>query len=179
MAEQSLQLQAIALDHDGQDFRWTVDSDERSSLWAARHKAYYALSQQQPGKGIWTVDVCVPFSRLAESILRARSEIDASPLAGAILGHVGDGNLFVALLADPGDPAEMAEAERLNSTLVHSAIAAGGTCTGEHGIGYAKINHLTAELGEGVDIMRMVKTALDPHNLLNPGKMVTISRCND
>jgi D-lactate dehydrogenase (cytochrome) len=172
----SEQLKAIAADHQCLDFRWSLQADERAALWAARQKAYLALIQQQPGKGVVTVDVAVPMSRLAEAILAARSDIDASPLTGGIHADVGDGNLFAALLVDPANPAELAEAERLNETLIRRAIDMDGTCTGSHGVGYGKIEHLAAELGEGADVLRVVKAAFDPANLLNPGKIVRITR---
>jgi D-lactate dehydrogenase (cytochrome) len=176
VAEQSEQLKDIVAEHQSDDFRWTASPEERSALWGARHKAYYAITLQHPGKSVWTVDICVPISRLAESILAARADLDASPLPGAILGHVGDGNFHAALLFDPADPAELGEAKRLGSLLVERAIAMDGTCTGEHGIGYGKMDHLAKEMGAGIQLMERLKIALDPDNILNPGKIVRVTR---
>jgi D-lactate dehydrogenase (cytochrome) len=173
VGEQAEMLKAIVAEHNSDDFRWTSSPEERSALWAARHKAYYAIASSQPGCQVWSADTCVPVSRLAEAILAARADLDASPLTAGIVGHVGDGNFHVAILFDPNDAVQVAEAKRLNGIIVRRAIAMGGTCTGEHGIGYGKVDYLAAEMGDAINVMRRIKAALDPEGLLNPGKVLT------
>src|SRR5690606_26325365 len=158
-------------EHGGAEFRWSTDAEERARLWQARHDLYWATKARRQGCELFTGDICVPISRLAESIVAARADIDASPLIGQIVGHVGDGNFHTAYLVDPGDPAELAEAERLADRLVERALEVGGTASGEHGIGIGKLKHLRQEHGDAVDIMKRLKAALDPHGIMNPGKM--------
>ncbi|GAB3357900.1 FAD-linked oxidase C-terminal domain-containing protein [Modestobacter lapidis] len=145
---------------------------ERKRLWQARHDALYAALALRPGGKAWTTDVCVPISELAGCILRSKEELEASSLVHTIVGHVGDGNFHAIIVFDPDDPAEVAEAERLDGAIVQRALAVGGTCTGEHGIGYGKIGHLQDEHGAAVDVMQWVKHALDPDGILNPGKVL-------
>jgi D-lactate dehydrogenase (cytochrome) len=173
-AEQAETVQAIAAENGGGDFRWTGRTEERNKLWQARHDAAYACLALRPGAKAWATDVCVPISRLAECILETKSDIEGSPLIAPLVGHVGDGNFHLVFLIDPDEPDELAEAERLNERLVLRALAMGGTCTGEHGIGCGKIDFLVAEHGEAVSVMRQIKQALDPDNIMNPGKMLRV-----
>jgi D-lactate dehydrogenase (cytochrome) len=173
-AEQAETVQAIAGDNGGGDFRWTGQTEERNRLWQARHDAAYACLALRPGAKAWATDVCVPISRLAECILETKSDIEGSALIAPLVGHVGDGNFHLVFLIDPDKPEELAEAERLNERLVLRALAMGGTCTGEHGIGCGKMDFLVAEHGEAVSVMRQVKQALDPDNIMNPGKMLRV-----
>jgi D-lactate dehydrogenase (cytochrome) len=172
--EQAETVQAIAADFGGNDFAWTTSTEERNKLWQARHDAAWAALQIRPGCQIYATDVCVPISRLAECIAETRKDIDASFLIAPIVGHVGDGNFHVAFVMDMDDPKEVAEAKRLNERLVHRALAMDGTCTGEHGVGHGKMDFLVAEHGEALSVMRDIKKALDPENLMNPGKIVRI-----
>ncbi|MGE0726029.1 MAG: FAD-linked oxidase C-terminal domain-containing protein [Alphaproteobacteria bacterium] len=171
--EQSEMVRAIAEEQGGSRFQWASKPEERAKLWQARHDAYYAAKSLRPGAKGWASDVCVPISRLAECILETKKDIVESRLLAPIVGHVGDGNFHLAFILDPDNKDEMARAEALNERMVHRALAMGGTCTGEHGIGYGKIPFLTAEHGDAVSVMRMVKKALDPANIMNPGKIVT------
>ena len=175
VAEQVEQVREIVQEFGGSDFRWSTKPEERNALWQARHDVYYACLALQPGKKGWATDVCVPISRLAECLIETKEELDASPLLAPIVGHVGDGNFHVCFLIDPDDPAEMAEAKRLNGRMIDRALAMGGTSTGEHGIGCGKLEYLEAEHGVGaVDLMRTLKRTVDPHNLMNPGKVVVV-----
>jgi D-lactate dehydrogenase (cytochrome) len=169
--EQAEMMQEICGDFGAGDFQWSVKPEEREKLWQARHDAAYAGLALRPGAKAWATDVCVPISRLAECILETKKDIEESFLLAPIVGHVGDGNFHLVLLVDPDDPKDIAEAERLNERLVMRALAMEGTCTGEHGIGSGKIKFLTAEHGEAVSVMRAMKKALDPANIMNPGKI--------
>ncbi|MGC2855730.1 FAD-linked oxidase C-terminal domain-containing protein [Novispirillum sp. DQ9] len=171
--EQVEMVQAIAADHGGADFQWSGSPEERDRLWQARHNAYYAGISLVPGAEAFSSDVCVPISRLADCILETKKDLDASAIATPMVGHVGDGNFHVLFVVDPTRPGQLEEAKALNARIVRRAIAMGGTCTGEHGIGYGKMEFLAAEMGEDtLSVMRAVKHALDPANLLNPGKVV-------
>ena len=145
--------------------------EDRKRLWQARHDAYYAAMALRPGCKGWPTDVCVPISRLAECILETRKDIDGSGLTTPIVGHAGDGNFHLVFLVDPENEEEMKAATRVNERMVIRALEMGGTCTGEHGIGYGKIEFLKTEHGEGVSVMRQIKQALDPDDLMNPGKI--------
>ncbi|PIW30806.1 MAG: FAD-binding oxidoreductase [Rhodospirillales bacterium CG15_BIG_FIL_POST_REV_8_21_14_020_66_15] len=172
--EQVENVKAIAADFGADDFQWATRPEDRTKLWQARHDAYYAAIALRPGcRGIAT-DVCVPISRLAECILETRKDIDASGLCAPIVGHVGDGNFHIIFVVDPDDAEEMARAADVNERMVMRAIAMDGTCTGEHGVGYGKIDFLTAEHGEALVAMRAIKRALDPLNIMNPGKIVRV-----
>jgi D-lactate dehydrogenase (cytochrome) len=172
VAEQVETVQQIASDNDGLAFEWASTPEERTRLWTARHHAYFAGAQTKPGCRTVTTDTCVPISRLADCLLDTVAEVDASGLAYYIVGHVGDGNFHVAYLIDPAIPAERETAERLNLQLVQRALRMDGTCTGEHGIGLHKMGFLVDEAGAGaVEMMRVVKHALDPKNIMNPGKI--------
>lgn len=172
--EQAETVGAIAAELGGAGFKWTARAEERNKLWQARHDAAYAVMALRPGSRIWATDVCVPISRLAECLIETKKDTDESDLLAPIVGHVGDGNFHVAFLIDPDKQEEIAEAERLNERLVHRALAMEGTCTGEHGVGYGKIEFLVAEHGAAVGVMRAIKLALDPGNLMNPGKVVRV-----
>ncbi len=174
--EQAEQVASMALENGGSDFRWSQDEQQRQLLWRARHDAAYACKALKPGCEIWPTDVCVPISRLAECILQTRKDIDASGLVAPIVGHVGDGNFHVVMVLDPGNREEMERAHALNDRLIARALDMGGSCTGEHGIGLGKRDHLLAEHGDAVEVMASIKRALDPDNLMNPGKIFSPSR---
>lgn len=171
--EQVETLKAIAEDLGGSDFQWAENPEDRSKLWTARHNMYYAGVALFPNATSLTTDVCVPISSLAEIIHQTHELLQDSTLTGLILGHVGDGNFHTLLIFDPDDAAAKDEAERINATIVKKALALGGTCTGEHGIGMGKTKFLKDELGvAAVDVMGDIKRALDPKNILNPGKII-------
>ena len=173
--EQAEAVQELARERGAQGFRWTASPEERSRLWAARHNAYFACLQLKPGCRSFTTDVCVPISRLAECIVATERDTAASPLPCPILGHVGDGNFHVAILADPDSAAECEEAERLNRGIVARALAADGTCSGEHGIGLHKMDFLIDEHGaDAVELMARIKRAFDPLDIMNPGKVLRV-----
>ncbi len=172
--EQSRQAQDIAAEFGGGNFQWETRPEDRSRLWQARHDALYAMNALRPGSKPMVTDVCVPISRLSECIAETKHDIDGSTIEAPIAGHVGDGNFHVVYLLDPSNKQEIEEAENMHDKLVMRALAMGGTCTGEHGIGYGKIDFLNAELGEGVGVMREIKKALDPDNIMNPGKVVPL-----
>jgi D-lactate dehydrogenase (cytochrome) len=171
--EQATQVAAIAEANAGSAFRWAHKPEERSALWQARHDFHYASLAMRPGSKAWGTDVCVPISALADCIRQARVDAATAPFFVTCLGHVGDGNFHMGYLIKMDDPEERAIAERLNDRLVHHAISLGGTCTGEHGIGYGKARFLRTEHGNNaIDLMHGIKTLLDPTNLLNPGKVL-------
>src|SRR5271163_916912 len=174
VAEQAETVKAIAAEHGGDDFRWATTSEERSKLWQARHDAYYAALALRPGSKGWATDVCVPISQLAECIRETKQDLAQSPIPSALVGHVGDGNFHLVFMIDPNRAEEVAEASRLNDRMVARALAMDGTSTGEHGVGYGKMEFLIAEHGEAVNVMRTIKKALDPDNIMNPGKIVRI-----
>ena len=175
VAEQIDTVQQIAAEHGGMAFEWAATPEERTRLWTARHHAYFAGLQMKPGCRTVTTDTCVPISRLAECLLDTVAEVDASGLPYYIVGHVGDGNFHVAYLIDPAVPEERETAERLNRQLVARALRLDGTCTGEHGVGLHKMDFLVDEAGAGaVAMMRTVKRALDPKNIMNPGKIFSV-----
>ena len=170
--EQAETVQEIASEHGGQSFEWATTPEERTRLWTARHNAYFAAIQSRPGCRAISTDTCVPISRLADCLLDSVAQADASGIPYFLVGHVGDGNFHFGYLIDPNSPAERETAEQLNHQLVQRALALEGTCTGEHGIGLHKMDFLLTETGHGaVDMMRTIKQALDPHNILNPGKI--------
>jgi len=170
--EQARTVQEIASEFGGEAFEWASTPEERTRLWTARHQAYFAALQTRPGCRSLSTDTCVPISKLAESINESVAEAEAAGLPYWVVGHVGDGNFHLSYLLDPNDPAETATAERLSHQMVQRAIRLGGTCTGEHGIGLHKIGYLVEEAGAGaVEQMRLIKRALDPKNIMNPGKI--------
>jgi D-lactate dehydrogenase (cytochrome) len=172
--EQAESVGEIAAEHGGGDFRWTARQEERNQLWQARHDAYYAALALRPGCKGWATDVCVPISHLAACILETKRDIESASLLAPIVGHVGDGNFHLAFIVDPDDQGEMTRSQEVNDRMVLRALALGGTCTGEHGIGYGKLDFLTAEHGEAVPVMRQIKLALDPDGIMNPGKMLRL-----
>jgi D-lactate dehydrogenase (cytochrome) len=173
--EQARTVQEIAREHGGADFEWASTPEERTRLWTARHQAYFAALQTRPGCRCLTTDTCVPISRLAESIDASVAEAEAAGIPYWIVGHVGDGNFHLAYLLDPGDAGAAATVERLSAQLVQRALRLEGTCSGEHGIGLHKMGYLVDEAGPGaVEMMRSIKRALDPLNIMNPGKILTL-----
>ena len=174
VAEQAEMVQKISADHGGANFSWMTRPEDRQRLWRARHDVVYADRAMRPGGQIFTTDVCVPISRLAECIVATEKDVAASFLPALIVGHAGEGNFHLIIVVNPNEPMEMAEAERLNERLVYLALSFDGTCTGEHGIGCGKIDFLIAEHGEAVSVMRAIKKAIDPDNIMNPGKILRI-----
>jgi D-lactate dehydrogenase (cytochrome) len=172
VAEQAAAAEEIAREHGALGFRWSTRPEDRAELWTARDNTLYAGLGLRPGAKALITDVCVPLSRLAECLAETRRDIDVSGLIAPIVGHVGDGNFHTLILTDPDDAEEIGRAKALHERMVMRALALDGTCTGEHGIGFGKMEFLARELGGAVDVMRAVKQALDPHNLMNPGKVV-------
>lgn len=172
--EQAEMVAAIAAEHGGLEFAWATRPEDRSKLWQARHDAYYAALALRPGSKGWPTDVCVPISRLADCILETKQDLAESNMLAPMVGHVGDGNFHLVYVLDPENPAELAEAQRLADKMVTRALEMGGTCTGEHGIGYGKMAFLEQETGEAFSVMGDLKRAFDPDNLLNPGKVVRV-----
>ena len=173
--EQAETVQELARDFGGNAFEWASTPEERTRLWTARHNAYFAAVQSRPGCQVISTDTCVPISRLADCLLGSITEADASGIPYFLVGHVGDGNFHFGYLLDPDVPAERVTAEQLNHQLVARALGMGGTCTGEHGVGIHKMGFLLDEAGSGaVAMMRAIKQALDPQNILNPGKIFAL-----
>ena len=173
--EQAEAVQEIATEFGGNAFEWATTPEERTRLWTARHNAYFAAIQSRPGCRAISTDTCVPISRLADCLLDSVAEAEASGLPYFLVGHVGDGNFHFGYLIDPDNPAERATAEQLNHALVARALRLEGTCSGEHGVGLHKIDFLLTEAGSGaVGMMRTIKQALDPHNIMNPGKIFSL-----
>ena len=170
--EQAESVQEIATEFGSNAFEWATTPEERTRLWTARHNAYFAAIQSKPGCRAISTDTCVPISRLADCLLDSVIEADASGIPYFLVGHVGDGNFHFGYLIDPSKPEEREVAEKLNHALVARALRLEGTCTGEHGVGLHKMDFLLAETGVGaVDMMRSIKRALDPKNIMNPGKI--------
>jgi len=180
LSEASVEEQAqatgeIVAEHHGQDYARATSPEDRARLWAARHDAYYASLALRPGSRGWTTDVCVPISALAECIRETKRDLADSPLVGPLVGHVGDGNFHLIMPVNPDSETEMAAAEHFVDRLVARALALGGTCTGEHGVGIGKMRFLEAEHGPAaIGVMWAIKKALDPQNLMNPGKVLPI-----
>jgi len=173
--EQAETVQEIAGEFGGNAFEWASTPEERTRLWTARHNAYFAAIQSRPGCRAISTDTCVPISRLADCLLDSVAEADASGIPYFLVGHVGDGNFHFGYLIDPDSAEERATAERLNHTLVERALRLEGTCTGEHGVGLHKMGFLVDEAGAGaIDAMRTLKRAMDPKNILNPGKIFAL-----
>ena len=173
--EQAELVQELASAHGGNAFEWASTPEERTRLWTARHNAYFAAIQSKPGCRAISTDTCVPISRLADCLLESVVEADASGIPYFLVGHVGDGNFHFGYLIDPEIPLEREIAEALNHKLVSRALRLEGTCTGEHGVGMHKMDFLLAETGHGaVEMMRTIKHALDPQNIMNPGKIFSI-----
>jgi D-lactate dehydrogenase (cytochrome) len=173
VAEQSQRFGEIAKELGGGPFDWATRTEDRSKLWQARHDAYWAARALRPGAQAIATDVCVPISRLADCVIETQRDVADSRLLAPILGHVGDGNFHLSLLVDLADADEVARAKALLERLVARALAMDGTCTGEHGVGQGKMKYLKAEHGEpALAVMRALKKALDPRDILNPGKIV-------
>ena len=176
VAEQSKRFGEIAAEFGGGPFTWTTRPEERTRLWEARHHAALSNFALRPGATIVATDVCVPISRLAECVTETQRDIEASRILAPIVGHVGDGNFHLTMLVDMDDRDELKRAEALSERLVERALAMDGTCTGEHGVGQGKMKYLAAEHGRAaLDVMASIKRALDPHNIMNPGKIVALS----
>jgi D-lactate dehydrogenase (cytochrome) len=174
VSEQASSVEAIASERGGRGFEWAIRLEDRERLWHARHNVHFAALSLRPGCRSWATDVCVPISRLSDCVLETKADHANLPFPVCLVGHAGDGNFHVIYLLDPANEEELAEARRLNERMVMRALAMGGTCTGEHGVGYGKMKFLEAEHGEGVEVMRAIKRALDPGNRMNPGKIVDI-----
>jgi len=174
VSESAMSVQEIAAENGGRDFQWATTTEERSRLWAARHNAFYAAVALRPGCKPWTTDVCVPISRLAECVRETRADVQQAGILAPLVGHVGDGNFHLIFPMTPGDDAELQTAKEINARLVARALAMGGTCSGEHGVGVGKMAYLQAEHGESLEVMKAIKRALDPDNRMNPGKMIAI-----
>ncbi|WP_423787083.1 FAD-binding oxidoreductase [Kerstersia gyiorum] len=171
--EQAEIVQELAREHGGENFEWAERPEDRNRLWSARHNAYFASVQLRPGCLASTTDVCVPISRLAENVTAAAEDLAKASFPSTILGHVGDGNFHVLMMLDPESKEEWEESEAINHRIVRRAIDADGTCTGEHGVGLHKMQFLTEEHGEdAIALMRSLKHAFDPNNILNPGKII-------
>lgn len=171
VAESSKIAGEIASKHGSANFRWATDENERKKLWQARYNSYYAALNLRPGSVGYVTDVCVPISRLAECIAKTKSILTTSNLLATMLGHVGDGNFHVVFPIDPGNKDEIEEARKISEQIVDIALDMEGTCTGEHGIGLGKRSALLKEHGSSIDVMRSIKQALDPQNIMNPGKI--------
>lgn len=172
VAEQVAMARAYGMDFGAGEFQWSDQLEDRNRLWQARHDVAYACKALRPGCDIWATDVCVPISRLAECIAETRKDLEDASVPAPISGHVGDGNFHLCFVLDPNNPAEFNEAEAINDRLIRRALAMDGTCTGEHGIGMGKRQYLREEHGDGVEVMRALKMAIDPENIMNPGKML-------
>ena len=172
--EQAELMQQISDDHGGSAFQWATKPEDRTRLWKARHNAYYAALALSPGKQAYSTDACVPISRLADCLLETREDLDREGVIAPIVGHVGDGNFHVLVLFDPASADERAKADEIAKRVSMRAIAMGGTCTGEHGVGIHKLEALVAEHGEAVELMKLIKRAFDPLDIMNPGKTVPL-----
>jgi D-lactate dehydrogenase (cytochrome) len=176
VAEQSERFGEIAAELGGGPFEWTTRAEDRTRLWEARHNAALANFALRPGSSMIATDVCVPISRLAQCVAETQRDIADNDLVAPIVGHVGDGNFHLTLLVNMSDPAEVARARQFNERLIERALALDGTCTGEHGVGQGKMKYLQAEHGAvAIEAMRAVKRALDPLDIMNPGKIVALS----
>ena len=170
--EQAETVKKIAEEHHGREFRWFTTPEERAQLWKMRHEAYFANVAYRKGAKMFTTDICVPISRLADCIVESKKDIERASFPAPIVGHVGDGNFHMSFMIDPNSEPELAEAKALEEKVILRALEMGGTCTGEHGIGSGRKKYLPIEHGAALDVMRAIKQALDPENRMNPGKMV-------
>jgi D-lactate dehydrogenase (cytochrome) len=173
--EQAKEFGAIAAEFGGEGFRRETREEDRLKLWQARHDAYFAVKALRPGAGVFPTDICVPISRLADCVTAAQADVAELNLTAPVVGHVGDGNFHLSVLVDTANPDEVKAAETLVGRLAERAIAMDGTCTGEHGIGQGKMKYLEKELAPALDMMRWIKKAIDPLNIMNPGKIVRLS----
>ncbi|MDQ2091563.1 FAD-binding oxidoreductase [Marimonas arenosa] len=172
VAEMAETFSDIITDHDGHGFNWATKPEDRHALWTMRHNGAYAIYAARPGWKSLVTDVCVPISRLADAVNETAADLAASGLFGPILGHVGDGNFHSVIMFDAEDKAQFTRVKEASNRMVERALAMGGTVTGEHGIGMGKLNYMTSEHGDGWQVMGAIKQALDPLNIMNPGKMV-------
>ncbi|WP_202618063.1 FAD-binding oxidoreductase [Aureimonas leprariae] len=173
LAEQAETVADLAKTNGGEGWDRATGAEDRARLWHARHEFHYAMLALRPGATVWATDACVPVSRMAECIKASLADAAEAPFPVAAVGHVGDGNFHMSYVIDTADPAEMAAVERLNARLIERTLALGGTCTGEHGVGYGKSKYLVAEHGaEAVEVMQAIKAVLDPNGILNPGKVL-------
>jgi D-lactate dehydrogenase (cytochrome) len=170
--EQAETVKKLAEEHGATGFQWFTSPEECETLWKMRHEAYFATLAIRPGGKMFTTDICVPISRLADCIVESKKDVANAPFPATVVGHVGDGNFHMAFILDAANPAEHAEALRLEEKIIRRAIEMGGTSTGEHGIGFGRKKYLPVEHGAALDAMRAIKQALDPDNRMNPGKMV-------
>jgi len=174
VTDQAEAVQALAAERGGRAFEWATRLEDRERLWQARHDALYAALALRPGARAWTTDVCVPISRLAECVVDTKKDNAGAPFPICLVSHAGDGNFHLIYVLDPASAAELEEARRLNERMVLRALAMGGTCSGEHGVGIGKMKYLEAEHGPALEVMRTIKRALDPDNRMNPGKMIAV-----
>jgi D-lactate dehydrogenase (cytochrome) len=165
-------VEEIAGEHGAKGFKWASSLEDRTTLWQARHNAYYATVASRPGARAWTTDICVPISHLAECILETQADLRDAQIVAPLVGHAGDGNFHLIIMLNPDDPGEFDAVTRLSERLVERALKFGGTCSGEHGVGIGKLKYLAAEHGAALDVMRSIKRAIDPDNLMNPGKLI-------
>ncbi|XP_058105737.1 D-lactate dehydrogenase [cytochrome], mitochondrial isoform X2 [Magnolia sinica] len=176
--EQTLLVQKIVCEHNGSDFVFVEDAEAKKELWKIRKEALWACFAMEPNSEAMISDVCVPLSQLADCISRSKKELDASPLVCTVIAHAGDGNFHTVILFDPNQEQQRREAARLNHFMVHTALSMEGTCTGEHGVGTGKMKYLEEELGmEALRTMKKIKAALDPNNIMNPGKLIPPHVC--
>jgi D-lactate dehydrogenase (cytochrome) len=172
--EQREAVGSLATEHGGHSFQWATRPEDRDRLWKARHDALYAALALRPGSRVWTTDVCVPISQLAACVVDTQRDHAGASFPVCLVGHAGDGNFHLLYVLDPNSTPELDEARRLNDRLVARALAMGGTCTGEHGIGTGKMKFMRDEHGDALDVMRAIKQAIDPGNLMNPGKVIDL-----
>jgi D-lactate dehydrogenase (cytochrome) len=172
VTDQAEIVQKLAEEHHGREFQWFTTPEERETLWKMRHEAYFANLAIRKGGKMFTTDICVPISRLADCIVESKKDTGSASFPAPIVGHVGDGNFHMSFMLDPNSPAELAEAKVLEEKIIRRALAMGGTSSGEHGVGTGRKKYLPVEHGAALDVMRAIKQALDPDNRMNPGKMV-------
>jgi D-lactate dehydrogenase (cytochrome) len=165
-------VEGLLKEHNARKVQRGIGADERARLWEVRHGALESIKRNHPGESVLLVDTCVPISRYAEMVDRAKEAVRREGVAGFFWGHAGDGNLHLGLMFRPGDAAAREAVDRVNRAVVEHSLAAGGSCTGEHGVGIGKLSFMDAEHGKALDYMRRVKKALDPKGILNPGKML-------
>jgi D-lactate dehydrogenase (cytochrome) len=172
VAEHAKIVEEIASENGARGFQWASTPEDRATLWQARHNVLYATIASRPGAKPWTTDVCVPISRLVECIRETQEDLRTVNIVGPLVGHAGDGNFHLIFMVDPDNAAELSAVEAANERLVKRALRLGGTCTGEHGVGIGKMKYLHEEHGASLDAMRAIKRALDPANIMNPGKLI-------
>jgi D-lactate dehydrogenase (cytochrome) len=170
--DQIRSVEEIAREHGAKGFKWASTLEDRNTLWQARHNAYYATVASRPGARAWTTDICVPISHLAQCILETQQDLAEAKVIAPLVGHAGDGNFHLIIMLDPADRKEFDTVTRISERLVDRALKFGGTCSGEHGVGIGKLKYLPAEHGQALDVMRSIKRAIDPNNLMNPGKLI-------